>query len=125
MVVHVTANIDGLTTTFLSRDYGAHWAPYVGTASLDDIRRDLAAVCARGAGLVHYPLHGEVGLYVSEEDGERLQTAYHQPDVDSDGTTWVSSLVVGAGRGLERLERNLPSSRFALDVMDASSGEES
>lgn len=118
VVVHLTASIDGLSTTFLTRDGGARWAPYDAAASLDDLRRDLADVCRRGTGLLHYPLHGEVGLYVSEGDGERLQTAYHQPKADPDGTTWASSLIVGPGRGLKRLEHHLPSSALARDVMD-------
>ena len=117
VVVHCTANLDGLTTTFLARDYGARWAPFGGVASVDDVLDDVVTVSGAGAGLLHFPLHGEICLYVSEEDGTRMRTAYHHPNADADGTPWVSSLVVGPGRGLDRVERNLPSSRLALELI--------
>lgn len=117
VVVHGTANLDGLTTTFLARDYGARWAPYGGVASLDDVVDDMATVCGAGAGLLHVPLHGEICLYLSEEDRTRMRTAYHHPSADADGTPWVSSLVVGPGRGLDRVEKNLPSSGLALELI--------
>ncbi len=117
VVVHGTANVDGLTTTFLARDLGARWAPYGGVASLDDVADDMASVCGAGAGLLHFPVHGEICLYLNEEDGTRMRTAYHHPSADADGTPWISSLVVGPGRGLDRVEKSLPSSRLAWELI--------
>lgn len=113
LVVHLTANVDGLTTTFLARDFGARWAPYHAPSTLDVIARDVSEACVAGRGLLHFPLHGEIGLYVSEGGARQLRTAYHHPNVEGDGTVWVSSLVVGPGQGLSRLSDAMPSSRLA------------
>jgi hypothetical protein len=116
VVVHLTANVDGLATTFLVRDFGARWAPFHGVAAVDRIRDEFLEVCTAGSGLVHFPLHGEVGLYVSESGGDRLRTAYHHPEVDDDGAVWVSSLVVGPGSGVDRIAKTMPASALALTI---------
>lgn len=119
LVVHLTSNVDGISTTILVRDHGALWAPFRGVSSMARVRSDFVKAARAGRGLAHFPLHGEIGLYVSEPEGERLRTAYHHPEPGDDGTTWISSLLLGPGRGLQNLESGLRPGGFAVSILEA------
>lgn len=119
LVVHLTTNVDGLTTTFAVRDFGACWPPFGAPARGEEVAAAFQTVLDRGAGLLHVPLHGEAGLVLSEPDGDVLQTCYGPPRAVPGTTAWLPSLAVGVAAGVHDLERRLPPARLGYALLDA------
>jgi hypothetical protein len=120
-VLHLTTNIDGLTTTFAARDFGAAWPPYHGSATLTDVRRAIAHVLERGRGLAHLPLHGEAPLVASVSfDGEEaLQTIYGDLTLMRGAGAWTPTLSSGLGRGAIDIEQHLPIAQLGYRLLEA------
>jgi hypothetical protein len=116
IVVHLTANLDGLTTAFVVRDFGGRWAPFHGACDLGAIHGDVRDILTARRGLLHFPVHGEIGLYVSSRTRDRLITAYHHPLESEEIGPWSSTLIEGSAGGLQEIERRLPCSRLALQL---------
>jgi hypothetical protein len=98
-VLHVTTNIDGISTKLAVGEFGAVWRPvqrHGEEVPVESIRQDAREAVTRGRGLLHVPVHGEAGLAavkgpVEWEGGKRLL----QIDVQKyDG---YSTLVQGMG----------------------------
>jgi hypothetical protein len=119
LVLHLTTNLDGLTTTFAVRDFGAAWPPFRGAASVDDVVAEAQARLEAQRGLVHFPVHGEAGLVISSSDGELLQTFYGEPRALRGGGPWVPSLRLGPAGGLAAIERRLAPARLGYALLDA------
>ena len=119
LVAHLTTNMDGLTTTFAVRDFGAVWAPFRGRATRDETVAALREALASGTGLLHVPLHGEAALMIAEtDDGEVLQTQYGG-SVWPAAANWLSSLEIFAMAGIEHVERKLLPARLGYGLLDA------
>jgi hypothetical protein len=119
LVAHLTTNMDGLTTTFAVRDFGAAWAPFRGRATRDDTVAAARDVIARGAGMLHLPMHGEAGLMIAAtDDGEALQTLYGVLSGPA-AAGWVPSLEIFASSGVAALERRLLPARLGYALLDA------
>jgi len=119
LVVHLTTNVDGLTTTFAVRDFGACWPPFGAPASGEAMRAAFQAVLDAGSGLLHVPLHGEAGLLLAEPDGGVLQTCYGPPRAVPGTAGWLPSLAVGIAAGMRNLEHRLPTARLGYALLDA------
>lgn len=120
VVAHLTTNMDGLTTTFAVRDFDAWWPPFRAPATPDEIVAGARALLLRGAGMLHFPLHGEAGLMVSSgAEGEVLQTLYGTPRVPAAGKQWLPSLAIVGTAGVQRLERELLPARLGYALLDA------
>jgi hypothetical protein len=121
VVVHVTACIDGLTTTFAVRDCGAPWLPFRQVAMLSTVAAEAAAVFGRGTGLLHFPAHGEAPLIASGSGGEELalQSYFGDPRDLAGGDSWTASLELGLARGLADIEASFAPARLAYRVLDA------
>ncbi|MFN8603488.1 MAG: hypothetical protein U0842_23690 [Candidatus Binatia bacterium] len=118
LVAHLTTNLDGLTTTFAVRDFGAVWPPFRGRATRDETVAALRAVIAQGAGMLHLPLHGEAALAIARgEDGERLQTVYGASAWPAPGG-WIPSLEIFATAGVDAAERELLPARLGYALID-------
>jgi hypothetical protein len=119
VVIHLTACIDGLTTTFAVRDGGAVWLPFRQLASLSTIAAEAAGVLRRGTGFVHFPAHGEAPLIASAGAELELQYYFGDPDDLRGAAPWIPSLALGIARGLADIEAAFPPSRLAYDHFDA------
>lgn len=117
-VLHLTSSIDGLTTTFAVRDFGAAWAPFRHVATLDEIRGEAVTILS-GRGLVHFPAHGEAPLVVSAEEPPRFQSYFGDPDDLRGPGPWSPSLRLGLAQGLADLENRFPLARLAYGLLEA------
>lgn len=123
LVAHLTTNMDGLTTTFAVRDFGAVWPPFRGRATRDETVAALRAPIARGAGMLHLPLHGEAALLIARgDDGERMQTVYGGSAWPAPGG-WIPSLEIFATAGVDTVERELLPARLGYALLDGLLGE--
>lgn len=119
LVVHLTTNVDGLTTTFAVRDFGACWPPFAGRCELDEVLHAMQRLLDRGTGLLHVPLHGEAGLVLTEPEQEILQTSYGAPRIRPGDTAWVPSLRIAATAGMAAIEQRLVTARLGYALLDA------
>lgn len=119
LVVHLTTNMDGLTTTFAVRDFGAVWPPFRGRVTREETVAALRAAIATGIGMLHLPLHGEAALMIaSDDDDEKLQTIYGGAAWPAPGG-WVPSLEIFANSGIAAAERELLPARLGYALLDA------
>lgn len=118
LVLHLTANIDGLTTTFAVRDFRAVWPPFRGICSETQLVAAAQEVLDAGRGMLHFPVHGEAGLVVSSEGG-RLQTFYGEPRLLRGEATWVPTVRLGIAFGVRDIERRLAPARLGYALLDA------
>jgi hypothetical protein len=119
VVVHLTANVDGLTTTFAVRDFGAVWPPFRGTATAGEVAAAVQDVLDRGVGFVHLPVHGEACLAVAGPAADVMQTFYGEPRALRGSETWRSSLLVGPIAGMSGIEERLPPARLGYGLLEA------
>lgn len=119
LVTHLTTNVDGLTTTFAVRDFGACWPPFREPAERTAIHAAFQEVLGRGNGLLHVPLHGEAGLFLSETDHDLLQTYYGSPRTVAGHASWLPSLSVGLAAGVAEIEQRLAPARLGYALFDA------
>lgn len=68
--------------------------------------------------MLHFPVHGEAGLVLSEPSGEVLQTFYGMPRVVAGYPAWLPSLMVGTAAGMAGLERRLLPARLGYGLFD-------
>lgn len=119
LVVHLTTNMDGLTTTFAVRDFEATWPPFRGPVSAADTVAAARGVIERGTGMLHLPLHGEAGLMIARgPDGEMLQTLYGGAAGPS-AAGWLPSLELFATAGVAHVEHELLPARLGYALLDA------
>lgn len=120
LVAHLTTNVDGLTTTFAVRDFGAVWPAFRGRATRADVVSDLRDAIVRGTGMVHVPLHGEAALMIARDDDgdETLQTLYGGP-AGPGASSWVPSLEIFANAGVARVTEELLPARLGYALLDA------
>ena len=119
LVVHLTANVDGLTSTFAVRDFGAIWPPYTGPASVDEVARAAAALFRRGRGFLHLPVHGEAALVQSRTNGCLLRTFYGEPSALHENGPWVSTLAEGIGTDVRKIAEALPFAALGFQLLRA------
>lgn len=112
LVVHLTTNIDGLSSVLAARDFGASWPPQAATASLDDIREGIAAALRQARGFVHLPVHGEAALVATTEGERRYRTFYGNPVALAGEGHWRCTLDLGLAHGVEDIEERLPVARI-------------
>jgi hypothetical protein len=98
LVVHVTTNVDGLATSVAVREFGGVWRPRLERCDIGDIVADARQVCTHQHGLLHFPVHGEVGLLADPDPtfhgARRLVTV----DNDQDVPGHYSTIYQGMGR---------------------------
>ncbi|MEW6272974.1 MAG: hypothetical protein AB1689_27165 [Thermodesulfobacteriota bacterium] len=119
LVLHLTTNVDGLTTAFAVREFGASWPPFHGPASTDGIVAEAQAKLDARRGMLHFPVHGEAGLVVSAADTEMLRTFYGDPRLLRSGGPWVPSLRIGLASGVRDIEERLAPARLGYALLDA------
>lgn len=114
LVLHLTTNIDGFTTRIAVYDFGATWRARKERSHQREIENDVVEAYRAQRGLLHFPVHGEVGLLavqglpfpgdvlfpgaLPKDDifqGARLLETY---DVDPEGKPRYSTIYQGIGR---------------------------
>jgi len=118
LVLHLTTNVDGLTTTFAVRDFDAAWPPFRAASSVDEIIAKAQTRLDAQRGMVHFPVHGEAGLVIAG-GGERMQTYYGEPRLLRGAGPWISSLVLGPAAGVHDIEHRLTPARLGYGLLDA------
>jgi len=116
VVVHLTANVDGLTSAVAAGEHGAYWPPLGEPTLLEDVAAGIAARISLGAGLVHLPVNGEAALLVSGSTGA-LRTFYGSPNSLGDGGPWQPTISLGLARGVEALDGHLELAKFGYGLM--------
>lgn len=109
VVLHVTANIDGIGSHVAVKEYGARWRPMSDEPAevmMDDVRQDARDVLSAGRGLLHLPVHGEAGLK-AVKGGPLLEGAKRlvQADLRPKYTKHYSTLAQGMGVQVSEIER--------------------
>ena len=117
LVVHLTANVDGLTSTFAARDFGARWEPYHRATRLEDLRESIAEAIRIGVGLVHLPVHGEAALVASVADGFHLRTFHGDPATLRGHEPWVPTLRIGLAADVRRITETFPVAALGYDLL--------
>jgi hypothetical protein len=117
LVLHLTTNIDGLTTRAAAR-YGAEWAPLTREATIQEINGAVLRACRANCGFLHLPLHGEAGLAArkgAQYDGGRcLWTPERGAQVNA-----YSTLAQGVGESVLRIEELMVVSRDGYKLLRA------
>ena len=121
VVVHLTACIDGLTTTFAVRDCGATWLPFRRIATLSTVASEAVGVLARGTGFLHFPAHGEAPLVAAKADDLELQLQcyFGDPNDLRGPAPWTPSIELGLAHGLAEIEASFPPARLAYGIFEA------
>lgn len=117
VVLHVTTCIDGLTTTFAVRDFGAAWAPFRRIAGLPAIATEAAAVLSRGRGMIHLPAHGEAPLIAADGDDLLLQSYFGEPSDLRGANAWASTLRLGLARGVASIDASFPLAGMSYELL--------
>ncbi len=121
VVLHVTANIDGIATEVAVKEFGAVWQPverYREEIPIEAIRQDARDVVTRGRGLLHVPVHGEAGLAAVRgplewEGAKRLvQDELRKYDA-------YSTLAQGMGVQVSEIERLMEASGLGYRLLSA------
>jgi hypothetical protein len=117
VVVHLTTCIDGLTTTFAVRDFGAAWPPFRRVAGLPAIAAEAAAVLSRGRGMIHLPAHGEAPLIAADGDELLLQSYFGEPGDLRGASAWASTLRLGLARGVASIDTRFPLAGLSYEML--------
>jgi hypothetical protein len=115
IVLHATANIDGLTTAVAVYEFGAIWRPRREQTGIARIVQEANEIVERGSGLLHFPVHGEVGLLADpSEEGARLLLTLDEDD----GVRRYSTIYMGVGRNrVTDVPRTMAFSGFGYDLL--------
>ena len=112
-VLHLTTNIDGLTTEVAVGQLGAMWRPLVERCTIDRIVFDVRTTLEAGRGFLHIPVHGEAGLLAAGDGATTLWTARTLADRSSGAST----LYMGLGRGVVEIERAMIASQLGYRLL--------
>ena len=115
--MHLTANVDGLTSTFAVRDFGACWPPYAAPASVEEVARAAVERLRCGRGFLHLPIHGEAALVQARRPDGLLRTFYGEPSAIQDGGPWMSTLADTIGNDVRRIAEGLPVAALGLQML--------
>lgn len=115
VVLHATANIDGITSVVAVLERGATWRPRREQAHITTIVADAKDVIERGIGLLHFPVHGEVGLLADmSQQGARLLITLDE----SDGIERYSTVYMGIGKNrVTDVPKTMVFSGFGYDLL--------
>ena len=115
VVLHVTANIDGLTSAVGVEEFDAIWRPRREKTDIVRIVADAKAAVERGTGLLHLPVHGEVGLLADKsQEGARLLITIDEDDA----IERYSTVYMGIGRNrVTDVPKTMAFSGFGYDLL--------
>jgi len=115
VVLHITANIDGLTSVVGVEEFGAIWQPRRALTDIARIVSDAKEAVERDAGLLHFPVHGEVGLLADKSrEGARLLITIDEDD----GVGRYSTVYMGIGRNrVTDVPNTMAFSGFGYDLL--------
>ncbi len=121
LVVHLTTNVDGLTSTLLVRELCAVWEPLDACVAWSRVIAAIGATLRQARGLIHLPVHGEAALVAALEAEPLLRTYYGDPRAlplpGPASPPWTSTLRLGLACGLPSIETNLPLARVGYGLL--------
>lgn len=113
-VLHLTTNVDGLTTAVATAMHGVPWPGTGETLALADLENRISQKIKQNRGLIHIPLHGEAGLLLGDLPEAELRYQFLDQGFDSPLGHMTPTLFLGAAGGLESIESRLPTTALAL-----------
>lgn len=112
-VVHLTTNVDGLTSEVAVVGYGALWRPLLEPCDIDRLVLDVRNTLDSGKGLLHIPVHGEAGL-LARGDGARSLWTQRSLTEPAGG---YSTLYMGMGRGVINIKDSMIASQLGYRLL--------
>lgn len=113
-VLHLTTNIDGISTNVAVGEHRARWVALRERAAFESIVRDVDEVLSSGQGMIHLPLHGEAALMADGDGATILWTV--RPEQHGAGN---STLAEGLGRGVQSIEARMHVSQLGYRLLRA------